>query len=158
MDVELGRFQSLSWSARRERFEVLFALPHRNHDDGQLPCDCDGRSLLGGTSLGELQSPSPQRSVGPKRAQDVLGAVDQQLADKTVTSLRDPEVRIARPALKALWRQPEEGSNVARLREAGRVLDCENEGIAVRSPTPVSVVSRFASGYIVFTISLMALS
>ena len=66
-------------------------------EDGEFARDGDDGALLAALAAGRgvLQSPTSQIGVRSSEAEDVLRAVDQQLAQVAIAGLRDAQLRRA---------------------------------------------------------------
>jgi len=103
----------------RKGFIKLAAGPQAVQQHGQLPSHRDDgpqRRLLAALALG--QSPLPERRVFAVVAQNMMGALHQQLAHIRIAALGNPQLRVARATLPLLRPQSQKSGGIAAVRQS----------------------------------------
>jgi hypothetical protein len=107
-----------------ERFVHFSAHPQLVQQHRQLPGHRHHSALLGiaASPLGQLQPPSTQVAIFPKRSQDVVRALYHQRSQVPVSFLADVELRLAVAGVPPPWTQPYIAAQVPAPPESMRIV------------------------------------
>ena len=128
--VATGKPDEVLGSLFVERYVRFLRGPEMIKQNGQLTSYCNDGLVSGllAASGGQMQAPLSKRRVPPVRSKDVVGTLDQQTSEVSVSSLRDAKLGIVVSGLAALRLEAEITTDISALLEPLLTSQGKDEG------------------------------